>query len=439
MFGQLQDKFTKIFKVIKGHGKISEKNISEAIREIRRALLESDVNFKVVKTFIDNVKQKAAGEKVYDSITPGQQFVKIVLDELVRFLTSDDVEINLGKSTTTIVMSGLQGSGKTTTAVKLASFLKREKSKNSLLVGLDLQRPAAMEQLQTLAEQNKINYYIDKKSKDPISVLKDGIKKAKELKSDVILLDTAGRLHIDKDLIAELKEIIKISVPDEVLYIADGMSGQDAIISSKSFSEQCKTTGCIITKMDGDSGGGAALSIKEVTGLPIKFIGVGEKNTDLEIFNSDRIARRILGLDDIVGLVEEAEKSIDKKEIERIQQKLSNDEFDLNDFKNQLDQFNNFGNINSMTKYIPKMKNISKTKLDDNKIKWIKAIIDSMTNEERINPSLINGSRKKRISIGCGRPVNEINQLLKQFDQMKLMMSKMKKMGSLKFPFGGFK
>ena len=439
MFGQLQEKFTKIFKVIKGHGKISEKNISDGIREIRRALLESDVNFKVVKTFIDNVKQKAAGEKVYDSITPGQQFVKIVLDELINFLSSDDIEINLGKTKTTIVMSGLQGSGKTTTAVKLASFLKREKNKKPILVGLDLQRPGAMDQLKILAESNKVDFYIEKNSKDPIKVLKNAIKKSNELKSDVVILDTAGRLHVDENLINELKEIISISDPNEIFFIADGMTGQDAVNSSKLFSEQCNVTGCIITKMDGDSGGGVALSIKEVVKIPIKFMTFGEKMDHIEKFNPEQVARRILGLDDIVGLVEKAQKSFDETKAKELQEKLEKNKFDLNDFRSQLDQFKDFGDINQMVKYIPKMKKISNLDMNEKKIVWIKAIIDSMTNEERINPSLINGSRKKRISKGCGRPVSEINQLIKQFSQMKLMMNKMKNMGSLKFPFGNFK
>jgi len=436
MFGQLQNKFTKIFKVIKGHGKISEKNIQDAIREIRRALLESDVNFKVVKALIDKVKQKAAGEKVYDSVTPGQQFVKIVLDELINFLSSDNKDINLNSNVSTIVLSGLQGAGKTTTAAKLASFLKREKNKKPLIVGLDLQRPAAMEQIKVLAEQNNIDYYIDKKSKDVIKVLNDSYKKAKDLKSNIIILDTAGRLHIDDKLILELKEIVKKSKPDEIFYVADGMTGQDAVNSSKVFSDQCNITGCILTKMDGDSGGGAALSIKEVVDVPIKFITFGEKNSDIETFNPDRIARRILGLDDIVGLVEEAQKSFDLDESEKLKEKFKKNTFDLNDFRNQLDQFKNFGNIEQMMKYIPKAKKIPNLNMNDKKLVWVKAIIDSMTDKERKDPTIINGSRKKRISLGCGRPVYEINQLLKQFSQMKNMMKKMNNMGSMKFPFG---
>ena len=436
MFGQLQNKFTKIFKTVKGHGKISEKNIADAIREIRIALLESDVNFKVVKAFIEKVKQKASGEKVYDSITPGQQFIKIVLDELISFLDSEAKDIKLNNKVSVIVLSGLQGAGKTTTAAKVASFLTREKSKKPLLVGLDLQRPAAMEQLKILADKNNIDCYIEKKSKDVLKVLDNSFNKAKELKSNVLILDTAGRLHIDDKLILELREIIKKSKPDEILYVADGMTGQDAVNSSKVFSEQCDITGCVITKMDGDSGGGVALSIKEVVDVPIKFITFGEKNNDIEVFNPDRIARRILGLDDVIGLVEQAQKSFDLEEAKKLQDKLKKNSFDLNDFKSQLDQFKNFGNLDSIMKYIPKMKKVSNLDMNDKKIIWIKAIIDSMTENERKEPSIINGSRKKRISIGCGRPVYEINQLLKQFNQMKIMMKKMKNMGSMGFPFG---
>ena len=322
MFGQLQNKFTKIFKTVKGHGKISEKNIADAIREIRIALLESDVNFKVVKAFIEKVKQKASGEKVYDSITPGQQFIKIVLDELISFLDSEAKDIKLNNKVSVIVLSGLQGAGKTTTAAKVASFLTREKSKKPLLVGLDLQRPAAMEQLKILADKNNIDCYIEKKSKDVLKVLDNSFNKAKELKSNVLILDTAGRLHIDDKLILELREIIKKSKPDEILYVADGMTGQDAVNSSKVFSEQCDITGCVITKMDGDSGGGVALSIKEVVDVPIKFITFGEKNNDIEVFNPDRIARRILGLDDVIGLVEQAQKSFDLEEAKKLQDKL---------------------------------------------------------------------------------------------------------------------
>ena len=435
MFGQLQDRFTKIFKTIKGHGKISEKNVSDAIREIRVALLESDVNFKVVGSFIERVKAKATGLEVFDSITPGQQFVKIVLDEMIDFLSSENSELKIKHSNAVILLAGLQGSGKTTTAAKIASFLKREFNKKPLLVGLDLQRPGAMDQLKTLAQKNQIDFYIEKKSKDCIEVLKNSLVYAKEIKSNLVILDTAGRLHIDDFLIKELKEIINISNPDEILYISDGMTGQDAVNSSKVFMENCNLTGCILTKMDGDSGGGAALSIKEVTGVPIKYITYGEDILDIEKFNPDRISRRILGLSDILGLVEKAQKSFDQSKLKDIQDKLIKDEFDLNDFKTQLNQMENMGGMKDLMKFIPGAKKFSKADIDDNKIKWITAIINSMTKLERLKPEIINGERRKRIARGCGRSLQEVNQLLKQFNQMKVMMKKMKKTGMNKFPF----
>jgi len=435
MFGQLQDRFTKIFKTIKGHGKISDKNVSDAIREIKIALLESDVNFKVVSSFIERVKSKATGLDVFDSITPGQQFVKIVLDEMIDFLSSENSELNIKHSNSVILLAGLQGSGKTTTAAKIASFLKREFNKKPLLVGLDLQRPGAMEQLKTLANKNQIDFYIEKDSKDCIDVLKNSLKYAKKIKSNLVILDTAGRLHIDNVLIEELKEIINLSNPNEILYISDGMTGQDAVNSSKVFMENCNLTGCILTKMDGDSGGGAALSIKEVTGVPIKYITFGENILDIEKFNPDSISRRILGLSDIVGLVEKAQKSFDQNELKNMQDKLMKDEFDLNDFKNQLIQMENMGGMKDIMNFIPGAKQFSKIDINENKIKWITAIINSMTKLERLKPEIINGERRKRIAKGCGRSLQEVNQLLKQFNQMKVMMKKMQKTGMSKFPF----
>jgi len=425
MFGQLQNRFKKIFKTIKGQGKISEGNISEAIREIRIALLESDVNFKVVSRFIERVKKKSLGNKVFDSVTPGQQFIKLVLDELVDFLKSSDSKINLhSKEKSVLVLSGLQGSGKTTTAVKIAGFLKREFNKKTLLVGLDLQRPAAIDQLEILSTDNNIDCYVEKKSKDPLKVLENAQKYADSNNFDILILDTAGRLHIDDNLINELNKIIDKSNPSEVIYVADGMTGQDAINSSSSFSELCKITGCIITKMDSDTGGGVALSIKDVTGVPIKFITFGEKISDIEIFNPDRIARRILGLSDIVGLVEEAAKSFNEDSIDDIQSKLTNNTFDLNDFKNQIDQMGNFDNLGSMMKMMPGMSKMPNINTGKKQLKRTKAIIDSMTKSERVNPSIINGSRRKRIASGSGTSIQNVNQLLKQFNKMKVLMKK---------------
>lgn len=437
MFSQLQNRFKKIFKTIKGQGKISESNISDAVREIRIALLESDVNFKVVSRFIDRVKEKSFGNKVFDSVTPGQQFVKLVLDELIDFLKSDKSKINLNnKEKSVLVLSGLQGSGKTTTAVKIAGFLKRKFNKKSLLVGLDLQRPAAMDQLEVLAKDNNLDCYVEKKSINPLKVLENAEKHAIENNFDVLILDTAGRLHIDNNLIEELNLIIDKSNPSEVIYVADGMTGQDAINSSSSFSDSCKITGCIITKMDSDSGGGVALSIKDVTGIPIKFITFGEKISDIEIFNPDRIARRILGLSDIVGLVEEAAKSFDENSVKDLQSKIDDNSFDLNDFKNQLNQMNNFENIGTMIKMLPGIKKMPNMNVSKKQLNITKAIIDSMTDIERKNPNIINGSRRKRIARGSGTSLQSVNKLLKQFSQMKVLMKKISgNKSKFKFPF----
>ena len=425
MFSQLQSKFEKIFKTIKGHGKITESNISDAVREIRIALLESDVNFKVVSRFINRVKEKSFGNKVFDSVTPGQQFIKLVLDELIVFLESEKSKINLNsKKKSVLVLSGLQGSGKTTTAVKVAGFLKREFNKKVLLVGLDLQRPAAVEQLEILSNDNNLDCYVEKKSKSPLKVLENAQKYAKNNNFDALILDTAGRLHVDNTLIDELNQIINKSNPCEVIYVADGMTGQDAINSSSTFSQSCNITGCIITKMDSDSGGGVALSIKDVTGLPIKFITYGEKITDIEIFNPDRIARRILGLSDIVGLVEEAAKSFNKESSDNLEEKIKNNSFDFNDFKNQINQMGNFENLSSMMKMLPGMKKIPNLENGKKQLNVTKAIIDSMTILERKNPNIINGSRKVRIANGSGTSVQTVNKLLKQFKQMKDFMKK---------------
>ena len=436
MFNKLQNKFSKIFSDIRGHGKISEVNISKAIREIRIALLESDVNFKVVTAFINRVKEKALGAKVFDSVTPGQQFVKIVQDELVSFLSSDNMKININKSgTTIIVMAGLQGSGKTTTSAKIASFLKREYDKSPLLIGADLQRLAARDQLKILGNKHGIEVYINQnKNINPIDVVSSGIDFANNNNNDVVIIDTAGRLHIDENLMDELKTIISKVAPHEILYVIDGMTGQDAVNSSKLFSDKINLSGVIITKMDGDSGGGVALSVKEVTNCPIKFITSGESINDIEAFNSNRIAKRILGLTDIVGLVEKAQKTFDEESAKKLEQKIIKNEFDFNDFSAQLKQFNKLGSMAELAKFIPGIKNINKLNVDEKQFKWIEAIINSMTKKERINPSIINGSRRARIAKGAGRSVNEVNRLIKQFNQLKIFMKKTKKMSFGKFP-----
>ena len=436
MFEQFQDRFSRIFKTIKGHGKISENNVADAVREIRIALLESDVNFKVVSAFVNRVKEKSKGLEVLDSITPGQHFIKIVLDEMIDFLSSENSKIQINsKGLSVILLAGLQGSGKTTTSVKVASFLKREYNKKPILVGLDLQRPGAMDQLKVLAETNEFDYYINKKTKNCINVFKEGKEYASEINADVLILDTAGRLHIDDDLIKELKDVINISEPDEIIYVADGMTGQDAVNSSKIFMDNCNMDGCILTKMDSDSGGGAALSIKEITNVPIKFMTYGEKISDIEIFDPERVSRRILGLDDVIGFVEKAQKTFDEKNAKKLQDKILKNEFNLNDFRKQINEMENMGSLNEMIKFMPKMKNKLNLNFDKKKIVWVKALIDSMTDFERKNPEIINGSRRKRIAKGSGRNMQEVNQLLKQFFEMKKMRKKVNKFGMSKFPF----
>ncbi len=435
MFDKLQNKFSKIFNAVKGHGKISEKNISDAIREIRIALLESDVNFKVVSKFIKKVKENALGVEVLESITPGQQFIKIVKDELVKFLSSNDIKLNIKKTgLTKIVVAGLQGSGKTTTSAKIARFLKREQNKKPLLIAADLQRLAAQEQLKILSDKINVDVYLGK-DKDPVQVVNSGLRYAKSNNNDIVIIDTAGRLHIDELLMDELDEIIKTANPDEILYVIDGMTGQDAVNSTKVFSNKFSLTGAIITKMDGNSGGGAALSVREIANCPIKFMTTGENIENIEIFDPERIAKRILGLADIVGLVEKAQEAFDESNAKKIQEKIKKNEFDFNDFLDQIKQFNKLGSMSEMTKFIPGLKKVKN--LDDNKdhLKWTEAIINSMTNQERLNPAILNGSRKARIAKGSGRSIVEVNRLLKQFSQIKVMMNKASKMKFGKFPF----
>ncbi len=435
MFDRLQNKFSKIFSVVKGHGKISEKNISDAIREIRIALLESDVNFKVVSSFIKKVKDKALGSDVFDSVTPGQQFIKIVQDELIGFLSADSMELNLNKSNPAIIlMAGLQGSGKTTTSAKIAGFLKREQNKKPLLVGADLQRLAAQEQLKILSSKVEVDFFSGKYDA-PLALVKDALKYASKNKNDVVIIDTAGRLHIDDSLMIELKTIVEEVMPDEILYVIDGMTGQDAINSTKIFSEKINLTGSIITKMDGNSGGGAALSVKEISNKPIKLMTTGENISDIEVFDPNRIAKRILGLSDIVGLVEKAQKNFDQKKAEEIQKKFLNNEFNFNDFSDQIKQFNQIGSISEMTKFIPGLKKMKNFDFNKNDLLWTQAIIDSMTKIERENPAIINGSRRARIAKGSGRSISDVNRLIKQFNQIKILMKKTKKLGMGRFPF----
>ena len=436
MFEQLQSQFSSILKTIKGHGKITEKNINDAMRDVRMALLEADVNFKVAKAFINRVQEKALGDTVFDSVTPGQQFIKVILDELVLFLGKDSSQIQIrNNGPTVILIAGLQGSGKTTTTVKLASFLKNKSNRNPYIIGADLQRYAAVDQLNVLGAKIGVPVF-SMESSTPQRVVRNGLTEGKKSGFDTILIDTAGRLHIDDDLMLELIDLVDISSPDEIIYVADGMTGQDAVNSSKAFSERLDFSGVILTKMDGDSRGGCALSIRETINKPIKFIGTGEKISDLEIFHPDRLARRILGMGDIVSLVEKAKDTFDQESAHELQRKMLKNEFTFEDFQSQLKQFQKMGSmteIMGMLPGVPKMKNVN---IDDKQLRWTEAIINSMTPFERKNPHVIDGSRRKRIAMGSGRNIHEVNNLLKQFTQMKNMMKKIKnKKGNFKFPF----
>lgn len=423
MFEQLQNRFKSIVRTLKGHGKINDANISEAAREIRRALLEADVHFKVAKDFIQNVQEKARGEKVLRSISPGQQFMKILHDELVLFLGEKVENVRFNKDgQAVILMAGLQGSGKTTTCVKLARFLKNNWNKNTILIAADMQRPGAIDQLKTLGRNADITVFSEL-NKQAVDVVINGLKYASESKFDSIIIDTAGRLHIDQESMTELKQISEISSPDETLFVVDGMTGQDAVNSSKAFNDVIDISGVIMTKMDGDARGGASLSIRKITGKPIKFIGTGEGLDGFEPFHPDRLAKRILGMGDVVSIVEKAQQNIDQDEAEKLAEKLINQQFTLSDFQVQLKQIQKMGSISQLMKMVPGMGNLPAGEMDEKQLVWTDGIINSMTKEERNHPEIINGSRRKRIAKGSGRSLFEVNQLLKQFFQMKKMMA----------------
>ncbi len=434
MFEELNSRFEKIVRNVRGQGKITDQNIASTIRDVRRALLQADVNFQVAKQFVNRIKDSASGESVFTSVTPGQQFVKIILDELTALLGKELSGISFSSSgRTVILLVGLQGSGKTTTASKLACFLKNKMSKSPYLIAADLQRPAAINQLEVLAKQIQVPIFA-KHDLDLSSVINQGL--TNSLGHDVVIIDTAGRLHVDRDLMSELNKVIKLSKPDELLYVADGMTGQDAVNSSKSFSNEFDLTGIILTKMDGDSRGGAALSIKEVTQKPIKFLGIGEKVSDFESFQPDRLAKRILGMGDVVGLVEKAQEAFDLDSADKLKKKLEKSSFTLIDFQEQLTQMGKMGSMADIFSMVPGFNKFGKLNFDDRQLKWTDAIIKSMTPLEKLKPELINGSRRKRIANGSGRTVQDVNQLLKQFAQMQQMMKKIGRKGGMKLPFG---
>ena len=435
MFESLGDRLQNAVSKIKGYGKITEDNISEMMREIRLALLEADVNYQVVKEFTNNVKEKALGEEVKRSIKPGDMFVKILNDELTELLGGEEKPLNLKGNPATLMLVGLQGSGKTTTIGKLANYLRKKHAKKPLLVACDVYRPAAIDQLKQLGKQLNIEVYEEGKN-NPVEIAKNAINYAKENKYDYVLIDTAGRLHVDEELMEELENIRKEVSPDEILLVIDAMMGQDAINVITGFNDKLPLTGVILTKLDGDTRGGVALSVRHLTNVPIKFIGVSEKLDGLDSFDPKRMAGRILGMGDIVSLVEKATEAIDEKEAEKAAKKMQSGKFDLEDFLNQMKQIKKLGPLENLIKLIPgasKME-LNNINIDPKQMAHIEAIILSMTPAERRNPDIIKASRKTRIAKGCGLSVQEVNKLLTQFDQMKKMMKQFTT-GKFKMPF----
>ncbi|MDB2329154.1 signal recognition particle protein [Flavobacteriaceae bacterium] len=426
MFDNLSGKLDKAFQVLKGHGKITEINVAETLKEVRRALLDADVNFKIAKDFTKRVKEKALGQEVLTTLNPGQLLVKIVKDELTELMGGEVAGVNLSSKPSVILMSGLQGSGKTTFSGKLALHLKNKKSKNPLLVACDVYRPAAIDQLTIVADQVGAAIYKDTEEKNPVKIAQAGIAYAKANKHDVVIVDTAGRLAVDEVLMKEISEIHKAVNPDETLFVVDSMTGQDAVNTAKAFNDLLNFDGVILTKLDGDTRGGAALSIKTVVNKPIKFIGTGEKMEALDVFYPDRMADRILGMGDVVSLVERAQEQFDQEEARKISKKIAKNQFGFDDFLSQIQQVKKMGNMKDLMGMIPGVgKAIKDVDIDDDAFKYIEAMIGSMTPKERSNPDLLNMNRKKRIAKGSGRDLSEVNQMVKQFHQMSKMMKMM--------------
>jgi len=426
MFDNLSNKLDKAFQILKGHGKITEINVAETLKEVRRALLDADVNFKIAKEFTVTVKEKALGQEVLTSLQPGQLMVKIVKDELTELMGSEAVGLNLETKPSVILMSGLQGSGKTTFSGKLALHLQKKHKKKPLLVACDVYRPAAIDQLGVVAEQIGAAWYADREEKDPVKIAKDALKKAKQDQHDVVIIDTAGRLAIDEVLMDEIKAIHAAVKPSETLFVVDSMTGQDAVNTAKAFNDLLDFDGVILTKLDGDTRGGAELSIKYVVNKPIKFIGTGEKMEALDVFYPDRMADRILGMGDVVSLVERAQEQFDEEQARRISKKIAKNQFGFDDFLSQIQQVKKMGNMKDLMGMIPGVGKMTKDMdIDENAFKGIEVIIGSMTPKERAQPQLLNHSRKTRIAKGSGTSIQEVNQLIKQFEQMSKMMKMM--------------
>ena len=426
MFENLSDKLDRAFKVLKGQGQITEVNVAETTKEIRRALLDADVNYKTAKTFSDSVKEKAIGQDVLTSVSPGQLFTKITHDELSKLMGGEQVEINLSGNPSVILIAGLQGSGKTTFSGKLAHLLVTKRKKNPLLAACDVYRPAAIDQLHVLGEQIGVEVYSDKENKDPVSIAQAAIAHAKAKGYDTVIIDTAGRLAVDDQMMAEIAAVKKAITPSETLFVVDSMTGQDAVNTAKAFNEKINFDGVVLTKLDGDTRGGAALSIRSVVDKPIKFVGTGEKMEALDLFYPTRMADRILGMGDVVSLVERAQEQYDEEKARRLQKRIAKNQFDFNDFLDQINQIKKMGNMKDLVGMIPGVgKTIKDVDIDDDAFKGIEAMIYSMTPEERSNPKIINGTRRKRIADGSGNTIQELNKLLKQFEQTSKMMKMM--------------
>lgn len=432
MFENLSERLEKSFKILKGQGKITEINVAETLKEVRRSLLDADVNYKIAKEFTNTVKDKALGMNVLTAVKPGQMMVKIVHDELIKLMGSTSVDINLKGSPAIILMSGLQGSGKTTFSGKLANLLKTKRGKRPLLVACDVYRPAAIEQLKVLGDQIGVPVYSEEGNKNAVQIAQNAVNEAKATGKDVVIVDTAGRLAIDEQMMNEIAAIKAAINPSEILFVVDSMTGQDAVNTAKEFNDRLDFDGVVLTKLDGDTRGGAALSIRTVVNKPIKFVGTGEKLEALDVFHPDRMADRILGMGDIVSLVERAQEQFDAEEAKKLQKKIAKNQFNFNDFLSQIQQIKKMGNIKELASMIPGVgKALKNVDIDDDAFKGVEAIIYSMTPAERENPELINGSRRKRIAMGSGTTIQDVNRLLKQFDESKKMMRMLSKGGKM--------
>ena len=423
MFENLSERLERSLKILKGEGRITEVNVAETLKDVRKALLDADVNYKVAKTFTDTVKNKAIGQNVLTSIHPSQLMVKIVHDELTTLMGGETSEVNYEGHPAVILMSGLQGSGKTTFSSKLANYLKKKKNRKPLLVACDVYRPAAIDQLKVLGEQIEIDVYIEPENKNPVQIAQNAIKEAKQKGHNLVIIDTAGRLAVDEAMMKEIAAIKDAINPNEILFVVDSMTGQDAVNTAKEFNDRLDFTGVVLTKLDGDTRGGAALSIRSVVNKPIKFIGTGEKMEAIDLFHPNRMADRILGMGDVVSLVERAQEQFDEEEAKKLQRKLARNQFDFNDFLAQIEQIKKMGNIKDLMAMIPGVgKAVKDLDIDDDAFKSVEAIIHSMTPKERANPDIINASRRERIARGSGTTLQEVNRLMKQFDQIRKTM-----------------